>query len=146
MAERSERLYGTVGAEEMYLDPAEVYESDIEPWHEPSTEARIEVEEHDVHPPRYHLPTVDCLLEWVSEWACDMGEVGEGYVDHMEAAIAGEDVQQAADALLDLIAARIPYRMANKHLRSLWVTWDENGEPLLDGEPMYRPAAEAPHA
>lgn len=32
---------------------------------------------------------------------------------------------------------KINYRMAKTHLRSLWVTWDDNGQPLLDGEPMY---------
>ena len=142
-AREDERLYGTVGAEHLQTDAATVYETDIEPWHEPSPDLRIEIEEFDVHPARYHLPDADRLLEWVDEWACDMGDVDEFFGDRLRAVVAVDEVKQAAEALLDAVAAHMTYRMAKNHLRSLWVTWDEHGEPLLDGEPMYVKSANA---
>lgn len=136
-----QRLYCTPGAEECYFDPAGSYESQIEPWLEPGDRERREIEEWSVLDPSEHVPPIDTLLDWLTEWIADNGMIDEnGYDQWLEAARTPE-VCQAADALLTAIASTIKYRMADKHLRSLWVTWDEAGEPLLDGEPMYVKAA-----
>lgn len=133
-----DRLYGLQGAEELHRTPEGVYEAEIEPHYEPDSDQRVEIEEFDVHPPRHHLPDTELLLEWISEWAEEMGEVSEGF--NIDDAIASAEVKSIADALLDSIGERITYRMANNHLRSLWVTWNDRSEPMLDGEPMYHDA------
>lgn len=130
-----DRLYGLQGAEELHGTPEEVYELEIDPNYEPNPDQRVEIEEFDIHPPRYHLPDVERLLEWIAEWTEEMGEVSEGF--NIDSVITKAEVKSAAEVLLDSIAERITYRMANNHLRSLWVTWDAKGEPMLDGEPMY---------
>lgn len=131
------RLYGTVGAETMHVTPESVYESEIEPWHEdPLTPGkRVEIEEWDVHPPRHHMPCAAALLDWISEWTAENGEVDE-YFD-LDDVVKRDEVRQGAEFLLDCIANKVRYRMARTHLRSLWVTWNDAGEPLLNGEPMY---------
>lgn len=135
------RLYGTVGAEELFIDPETAYESQVEPWRDdPLTPGkRVEIEEWDVHPTRYHMPTADALLDWIAEWTVENGEVGEGF--EIDSATGAADVKAAAETLLDLMASKVTYTMARTHLRSLWVTWTDDGEPLLDGEPMYVKAA-----
>lgn len=133
----TDRLYGTRGAETMHVDPASVYESEIEPWRDdPLTPGkRVEIEEWDVHPPQDHMPGAATLLDWLSEWTAENGEVDEYY--DLDDVIKMDGVKQAAQFLLDYIATKVNYRMARTQLRSLWVTWDEHGQPLLDGEPMY---------
>ena len=129
-------LYGLVGAERLFFDPAEVYENDVEPLMEPS-EKGVEIEEWSTHAPTYHLPHPDHLLEWIGEWTADCGEVDEGWHDGYEKAAKSASIRAAAELLIAEIGAAMDYRMANKHLRSLLLTWDEAGEPLIDGKPLY---------
>lgn len=133
------RLYGLVGAERLHDDPATVFDSEIEDQFDPMPE-RIEIEEWSVTPQRNHLPAADTLLEWVAEWTVENALVDEVWSDHIYDGVALPDVVAATEALLDLLASKNQYRMADKHLRSLWVTFDEGGEPLLDGEPMFSSA------
>lgn len=131
------RLYGTVGAEQMYLDPASCYESHLEPWKdEPNHPERAEIEEWTVHPTRSLLPSVEALMTWISEWTAEYGEVSADFDIVPET----NDVRQAAEFFLDHIASKIKWKQADKHVASHWVTWTEDGKPLLDGEPMYVPA------
>jgi hypothetical protein len=131
------RLYGTVGAETLWFSPAEVYENDIAPWLTeipPTEHPRREIEEHDTYPGQEHLPSADSLLDWVAEWAGEYGELDETGSERFGDATSADDVKVAAQALIDLIASKVDYRMAKDHLRSLWLTWDAEGHPLLDGE------------
>jgi hypothetical protein len=140
-AENGERrhLYGTVGAETLWFTPAEVYEHDIAPWltEIPPKDGKREIEEHDVHPPQEHLPSATMLLDWLAEWAAEQGELDETGSERFDEATGVEDVKVAAQALIDLIASKVDYRMAKNRLRSLWLTWDADGHPLLDGERLY---------
>lgn len=136
-----QRLYCTPGAEECYFDPAAAYENQIEPWHEPADGDRREIEEWSVHPPEYHVPSADSIVDHLIDLIIDDGELGEGGCDQLVAAIRDADLLAAAEALRSTVASKLTYRMAHKCLRSMWVTWDEAGDPLLDGEPMYVKAA-----
>lgn len=131
-----DRLYGLMDAEHLHNDPVMVYEVEVMDVYDPMPE-RIEVEEWTVAPQRNHLPDAGDLLEWLHETACDRMEVDEGWCDHMEAATKKSDVIAAAEALLDLLASKNQYRMADQLVATHVITFDAKGEPLLDGEPMY---------
>lgn len=126
------RLYGLPGSEYLVFDPSEV----VEQWlcDAEDDEPRVFViEEFSVHPTRYHLPDADRLLEWINEWTCENGEVGED----MELD-CGDEVTAAVEALLDLIAAKVTWCMADKKLRELHVTpSDDPDNPLIDGQPAW---------
>lgn len=134
--ETPQRLYGLPFAEVMHFDPATVYESEIEDQSEDYPE-RVEIEEWSVHPPEYHLPSADAVIEWMILWAAENGEGDEGLFDSFQGVATTPEIRAAAEALRSTIGAQVKYRMADTHLRSLWVTWNEDGEPLLDGEPLY---------
>lgn len=129
------RLYGLPGAEEMYFDPVEVYESEIDGQY-PDQPEKVEIEEWSVHPPSHHLPSVAYLVELLEEWCYESGEL----TDTIDVSFTSPSVKEAAQKLLDTVAGEITWRMADKKLALHWVTWAENGEPLLDGEPMYHKA------
>lgn len=134
------RLYGLDGAEYLHTTPESCYESDVEDYYyddcdqsELHLQPPVEIEEWDVHPPEYHMPNADRLLEWIEEWTYDNGEL----MGDFELPIHEPTVKGAADILLATIANYTGFRMARNKLRSRWVTWDEEGNPLLDGNPMY---------
>jgi hypothetical protein len=129
-------LYGLHGAETLFLTAADVYETYIEPAEDPANrDTSWVIEEWSSHPPTQHLPPADWVLETVVEWIDDDGEVTD--CDDWDDAARHPEVVAACQAMLNLMASKVSYRMADQHLRDLTVTWDENGEPLLDGEPMY---------
>jgi hypothetical protein len=135
------RLFGQPGAEHLHFDLAASYENDIEPWRDPENDDRKWViEEWSVRPSKDHLPTVDLVLEWAGEWAAEMGELDEDGSYAFDNAAQDPAVVAAFQTALDLWASKVPHRMAGDHLRDHRVTWDDNGKPLVDGEPLYRPA------
>lgn len=132
MTDRS-KLYGLPGAEEMYFDPAEVVQRWLDDRYDDAPLDFV-IEEWSVHPTQHHLPSARALLEWIEEWAIDCGEVGEGWELPPD-----DSLDVAADALLEVIAHKITWRMANEKLRELHVTAsDDPANPLLDGEPVWR--------
>ena len=133
-----DKLYGLPFAEVLYFDPAEV----VEKWlavHDDDEPRYFEIEEWSVHPPIYHMPSVDSLLEWIGEWVMDNGEVCEDAPDWWDRALGDGEVGKTAEALLTLIASKVTGRMANKLLRTLQVTPSDDPEnPLIDGDPTWR--------
>lgn len=137
LVEVEQRLYGVPGAEVLHFDPAGTYEAKIEPWLDEDDRSPREIEEWSVRDSIDHVPSIDVLLEWIIDWTAENGELTEDGFEAFENAAKHPDVCQAADALLHALASKVTFRMADKHLRSLWVTWNEAGEPMLDGEPLY---------
>ena len=133
------RLYGIPGAEYMSTTPEAVYEEIIDDMFDIAAESElhlqppVEIEEWDVHEPEYHMPAADAILEWIEEWTYDNGEL----MGDFELPISDPEVKKAAETLLTTIASKTWFRMARNKLGSLWVTWNEEGNPLLDGKPMY---------
>lgn len=126
-----QRLYGRPGAEVMHFDPVTVYESELDDAEHPE---RAEIEEWTVQSPLEHLPSGEMLLEWISEWTAENGEVSADF----DIVPRTPEVKAAVEFLLSAIANKITWRQAEKHVASHWITWDENNKPLLDGEPLYR--------
>lgn len=132
------RLYGISDAEYLHTTPESCYETEIETYlygehPELCLHPPIEIEEWDVHPPEYHMPNADRLLEWIEEYSYDYGEI----MGEFELPTSDPEVKKMAENLLFTIANKTWWRMARHKLGSLWVTWDEEGNPLLDGKPMY---------
>lgn len=130
-------LFGIPGSEHMYFDLANAYESQIEPYHDEHDRRPNLIEEWSTREPRTQLLDVDALLEWATEWAGEEGLWDEDGFDDIANAGKAPDVRAAFEAALDLWASKIKYRMADKCLRTWIITWDDEGEPLADGEPIY---------
>lgn len=133
-----DRLYGIPDAEHMHFHLADAYENQIDPY----------VDEHDRRPQQIEewtsvsvgasLPSADYLIELAGEMAVD-DLTEDGWYD-IENAGKHPEVLAAFIAALDLWASKTKYRMADKLIRTWEITWDDNGEPLADGEPIYRKA------
>lgn len=131
----TDRLYGRPGAEYLYDDLATVYEE--ADWGERPD--RVEIEEWTVTEPIEHLPNATTALEYLAECACD--ELVEHVWCTWETAATDPDVVAAMQATLELLASKVTGRMASKHVATHTITFDDEGEPILNGERLYRPAA-----
>lgn len=132
-----ERLYGLPGAEVLYLQPAEVWESELDCREHGAPEEGWEVEEWTTVSPREHLPRADVLIEHIMDrWVGDeMDEEGfEHWADHAS--------EEEAEAFLSAWAARVSYRMTGKQVGSHRITV-VGDEPYWNGEPMYRQVSDA---
>lgn len=136
-------LYGLADAEELYRDPAHVWESELEPHLEPGTSGDTVIEQWTVHPPVDHLPAPALIVEWILEWTGDQGEVTDGWPDHTP---PPDDpaLVAAAEQLRQAIADRVTYRMGKTVVAQHRLAWgpdDDDGDraPTLDGVPLYRP-------
>lgn len=136
-----DRLFGVVGAETLWDDPAAAYEQQIEAYADEHDRRPVVIEEWTVHPPRDHLRSAADIVDWLLECAAD-DMVAEDWSEAMEQHSRDPEVLAAAETLLDTLAARATYRMADKRVAEHTITWDDAGEPLYDGEPLYRAASD----
>lgn len=138
-----ERLYGLPYAESMDFDPATVYEraeADVAFYTDNGPMPDIVIEEWTVHPASDHLPHIGRLIDWLVEWVAENGEIDEDAFECWESAGRCEDVTLAFAEAMALLASKVTYRMADKHVATHTVTHDADGNPLLDGEPLYHEA------
>lgn len=135
MDDADERLWGTPGAEMMYLDVGTAYESEIEMWVDEDRDKVWKLEEWSVQPQGSTVPSPGAILEWMEESACD--ELVEGGYEQIADITKDPEVRSLAEALCQAFVKRVTFRMADKLLATHVVTFDADGEPLLDGEPMY---------
>lgn len=136
-AETNERLWGLPGAERMHSDVAELWEADIEPYTDVLDERRSRfVEEWTVCPPSTHLLSPSDLLYAIHERVHDDGELtldgGEDYFNENDPKLLA-----AAQTLLDAIAETVTWRQADERIATHVVSWDVDGNPKCDGEPIY---------
>lgn len=111
-----EFLYGTPGAEILSDDPYAVLDDEAGLGLEDGAECVVE--KWTVRPADSHLPDADRLLDWVEEWTADNGE-GDEYLSYSLNNVMGRpDVQEAAKALLGLIASNLGWRMADELVSS----------------------------
>lgn len=137
-----ERLYGVPDAEHLHDDIASAYEAQIEPYCDDHEGSRI-VEEWTVLPHGSAFMAPDRIVEYLCESAAD--DAPDGFWDNVAHLDQDPVVLAAAEALRTaLIERATPYWIADKRVGEHVVTWDEKGEPLVDGQPMYlrRPPSE----
>lgn len=139
-----ERMYVLDGNERGHDDCGALYECDIEPdlVEDPGPHLKpIEVEEWTVKAGRDLMPRADIIVERIAE---DLYEDGGEFADRAIEAIADDDaVTAAAEKLLDAMARHCSYFLANKRVATHTISWDAQGEPLWNGERMYRPRVPA---
>jgi hypothetical protein len=134
----AERLYGVPYSESLWDDPAGAYEQQIEPYSDEHDRRPVVIEEWTVHPPCYHLPTAAAVVDWLVEYASDQGELTEDAAQHLQDKSQDASITEAAESLLSALASRMAYRMADRRVAEHTITWDSEGRPLLDGQPLYR--------
>lgn len=100
------------------------YDDELGPW---------TLTEYDVHPPSYHLPHVDAVLDQLA-YLCEDGETDEGWYEQLLASMSRPEVRAAAAALLALVGDGISYRMAREQIGVHVLTRTNDGKVLLDGE------------
>lgn len=127
-------LYSLPGGERAYDSPEDCYEGEID-WDEDAQDREWAIEQWTVAPAGRDLPSVDYAIEWVIEHATM--ETTEDGAEDWEQAAKRDDVKAAFGLALGLLAKHVNYRLCDRRVGTLTVTWDENREPLLDGNPMY---------
>lgn len=136
-----QRLFGIPGAEQMQTELAETYELHIDgEVDEHDRRPRI-IEEWSVRPPAAHFRSPADIIDWLLEDAADDG--GEDFYDQAQHLTRDPKVLAAAEQLVDLLASRITYFTADTRLAEHTITWDDDGEPLVDGQPLYRRSRES---
>lgn len=127
----TETLFGLPGAEQLYYEPAELYESEIDAHYDEQPDGGWVVEEWTVRPARTHLPSAEILIEYILErWVND--EITEDAYEDWDNAAKSEEVE----AMLTAWADRVHYRMADIVIREHRMTLVD-GEPYFDGAPLY---------
>jgi len=135
----NERLYGLPYAESMDFELSTVYDRWHDDFADDEPKPDVVIEEWTVHPADDHLPHIDRLMDWLVEWVCENGEIDEDATECWESAARCEDVTLAFAEAMDLLASKVTYRMADELVAIHTVTHDADGNPMLDGEPLYRP-------
>lgn len=136
-----ERLFGCPGDEALHDDPVTVYELRIDPWleEEPSPDTKPQIiEEWTTDNPRKAFPSGMSIVEHVCEWIADDYPGDEGFDDDLMRAALKAQAAEWFDAVMAAWCKRTTYRMAADRVAEHVVTWGADGEPLYDGEPMYR--------
>jgi len=143
----TEFLYGLDGDEYMCDSPAEVYEGreDDHCFEDvPIAEWKpMKIEEWTSLPLGHFVPSALKMIEDLVE---GLGEdVSEGAYDSIGDIDEDPGVRAAFEAARAAFISKLGgWRQAQKLVRTPTVTWDENGDPLLDGEPMYVKRTEIP--
>ena len=137
MTPEPDRLFGIPGAEQLHLDLVSCYESDVDPWVDEPEHAPKVIEEWTVRPVVDHVPKAEVIIDEILEWIGEAGELDEYGFEAFSDACHGDDVKEAVEAVRVLIGSKVRYRMAEKLVAEHKVTWTADGEPLIDGEPLY---------
>lgn len=129
-------LFGLPDAETLYDDPAEVYETDIEPWVGDDRRS-WEIVEHASRWATDDVPDPDAIVDWIAETYAE-GEMAPDDGNETENRIkASPAVRMAAEMLFGAVCGTITYRWADTEVETHEVTFTGDGEPLYDGKPLY---------
>lgn len=134
-----DRLYGVPGAEDLHTDIGAAYESQIDPWVDEQDRRPQVIEEWTALPAGSTFRSAASIVDWLCEDAGD--DAPEGWYDSIAHLDRDPVVLAAAEALrAALIERATPYWIADKRVAEHAVTWDDDGEPLVDGERLYMPS------
>lgn len=132
----SQRLYGTPGAEEMHFSVADAYEMQVELDLDDEDRQPCVIEEWTTLPAGSTFLSAAGIVEWLCENAAD--DSPEGWYHSIAHLDRDPKVLAAAEALRTaLIEQATPYWIADKRVAEHLITWNDAGEPLVNGEPMY---------
>lgn len=129
-------LFGLPQATELEFELADVVENYLDDYSgDPATIRLFTVEEWTTYPPEHWLPDAMSTLEFMVEHAA--GEtIDEACFDSYSTAAQSGEVKAAMQAVIDLIASKVGYRMAKDHVATHQITF-KDGEPCVNGMPLY---------
>lgn len=128
-------LFSLPQATEMEFDIATVVDQYIDD-HSGELPPNFTVEEWTTYPPEHWLPDAMHVLEFMVEHAA--GEtIDEACFVSYDMAASHSEVKAAMQAVIDLIASKVSYRMAKDHVATHRITFAKDGEPLVNGIPLY---------
>lgn len=132
------RLFGAPGAEELYLTIAEAFERQIEPHRDENNPEAwpAKIEEWTIADNRQFMPSPGRVLDEIGEIAADEA-VTEWWWEALERHLDDEDVKAKVEEALDLLASKVKYWMADRHVATYEITLDADDRPLVDGRPLY---------
>ncbi len=143
---KAPNLFGVPDAEVLYDSIAEVYESEFEPFFDAIEERdggrHVTITEQGSRYATDGVPEPWRIIEWIVDTYDydDMAPDDDGWTGR--AIMADPAVKAAAQALYDAACAAVTYRWADGVIVATHrITWDDDGEPCVNGEPMYRPAS-----
>jgi hypothetical protein len=139
----TEFLYGLPGAERFFTDPAECFETEIDPCDATRMSHTWIIEKWTALPARDYLPDPGYAAEQVAERAADDMGIDGVWDDHWGKACVDTEVIEAYRAAGELMASKVSWLMCGEKVGAHTVTWSEDGSPLLDGQPMYVPTTDA---
>ncbi len=139
-----DRLYGLVGAERLYRDIADLYESQIDPYWDDDDRREWTVEEWTVLDRIKQVPSGDIIAEWLVECVAEDGMWTDEAWDRLAPAAKDEEVLAAAENLRAVVASKLNYDMADELVGTHTISLPDDAaegapaNPLFDGEPIYR--------
>jgi hypothetical protein len=131
-----DRLFGVPDSEDMHRDLGSAYESQVEPWVDEHDRRPRIIEEWTTLPAGSTFRSARSIVEWLCEDAAD--DAPEGFYDRIAHLDRDPKVLAAAEALRDaLVEHATDYWIADKRVAEHTITWDDAGEPLVNGESLY---------
>ena len=132
----SDHIYGLPDAEVLYDDPVEVWENEIDHWRTEEHD-RWTIEKWTTCSNTQFVPDPENIAQTVSEYAADNMGLENGWESWEDAAL-DKEVLEAFTKAIHLLASKVTYQSADAKIGEHVITLDVNGEPLIDGEALYR--------
>jgi|GEM_PF-6318819 len=141
----SASLFGLEGAETMDDDIGATYERWLDDlFDDDDKSGSLKIEEWSSRPLGESLPSAERILEWVADM-CGDDCWDDDALEAVQRGSGRPEVVAACEAFRAEFASKITgWRMADRLIATHLITWDDAGEPLVDGEPLYRPATVTP--
>ena len=142
----TDKLFGRDGDEWLQNDLATVYEtweSDNDPA-DPEQRKPFVIIEWSAKPIGEFVQSVGRILERLYDYLCDDDIVLDPMDERVAKVFSNPDVEASfavARAVLVNKLNATGWRNADREVKRHHITWDEAGEPLVDGEPLYRKAS-----
>lgn len=128
LAAMTDHLFST-DDENMFIDIDEWFESRGDLYDQGDI---VDIDEWSTHPPTAHLPIPEMILDWMIEQGAD-NETDEGWYEQAARVEHNEDVLTKAQELIDDIADRITYRMADNLLATHRIRITDDGWKFAGG-------------
>lgn len=132
-------LFGLPDDEWLQNDLATVYENwecDVDPEHR----TPFVIVEWSAKPIGEFVQSADHIIERLYDWLADDDVALDRNTESIDRAFADPGVLIAFEAARAVLVRRLNmtgWRNADREVKRHHITWDEAGQPLVDGEPLY---------
>lgn len=127
-ASPTKTLFCVVGRDYYSFDMGAAVERHVESCFVEQSPYTLMIEEWATYPPSHHLPTTECILDFIFDWVCENGEIDEGLTDEWEQACADGMAKSMVEATKRSICYKVNSRMAK------WVIKTHTVQIVVDSE------------